>query len=51
MFCLLLGAPLLEILRAGEWSSPAFLQYLDLEKLDTDLVTQAHVEESDEELG
>ena len=41
------GAPLWEILAAGEWSSPAFLQYLDLHRLDTELVVQAHAAESD----
>ena len=28
------GAPLYEILAAGEWSSPAFLQYLDVKRLE-----------------
>ena len=28
------GAPLYEILAAGEWSSPAFLQYLDCWRLE-----------------
>ena len=41
------GAPLWEILDAGEWSSPAFLKYLDLHRLDAELVVQAHVDESD----
>ena len=41
------GAPLWEILAAGEWSSPAFLKYVDLHGLDTDLVVQAHACESD----
>ena len=41
------GAPLWEILEAGEWSSPAFLKYLDLHRLDAELVVQAHVGESD----
>ena len=41
------GAPLWQILEAGEWSSPAFLKYLDLHKLDTELVVQAHCNESD----
>ena len=41
------GAPLHEILRAGEWSSPAFLSYLNLHKLETDMVVQAHLDESD----
>ena len=43
------GAPLWEILQAGEWSSPAFLKYLDLHCLDRDLVVQAHAGESDSE--
>ena len=43
------GAPLHEILNAGEWSSPAFLKYLDLHKLETDLVVQSVLEESDAE--
>ena len=42
------GAPLWQILDAGEWSSPAFLKYLDLHRLDTELVVQAHINESDE---
>ena len=41
------GAPLWEILEAGEWSSPAFLKYLDLHRLDAELVVQAHAGESD----
>ena len=41
------GAPLSEILEAGEWSSPAFLKYLDLLRLNTELVVQAHAVESD----
>ena len=41
------GAPLWEILEAGEWSSPAFLKYLDLHRLDTELVVQAHANDSD----
>ena len=41
------GAPLWEILEAGEWTSPAFLKYLDLHRLDTELVVQAHAGESD----
>ena len=41
------GAPLWEILEAGEWTSPAFLKYLDLHRLDAELVVQAHVGESD----
>ena len=41
------GATLAEILLAGEWSSPAFLQYLDMCRLERDAVLQAHVDESD----
>ena len=41
------GAPLWQILAAGEWKSPAFLVYLDMQGLDKDLVIQAHVDESD----
>ena len=41
------GATLAEILLAGEWSSPAFLQYLDMYQLERDAVLQAHVDESD----
>ena len=48
----MLGAPLYEILKAGEWRSPAFLEYLDLEQLERDLVVQAHLDdESEDEEG
>ena len=40
-------ASLFEILEAGEWTSPAFLKYLDLHRLERDLVIQSHVDESD----
>ena len=46
----LAGAPLWSILQAGEWRSPAFMSYLDLHTLETELVIQAHCDESDEEL-
>ena len=36
-----------KILEAGEWRSPAFMAYLDLETLDRELVIQAHADESD----
>ncbi len=50
MCVLLQGKPLYEILAAGEWRSPAFLSYMDLHKLDADLVLQSHVdEESDDD--
>lgn len=44
------GAPLYEILAAGEWKSPAFLAYLDIERLERDVVVQAHVDESDDDV-
>ena len=39
------GAPLYIILQAGEWRSPAFLSYLDVQKLEHDAVLQSHAEE------
>ena len=47
--CGLSGASLYEILAAGEWRSPAFMDYLDWARLEADTVLQAHVDESDEE--
>ena len=43
------GAPLYEILAAGEWRSPAFFAYIDYWRLETHVVVQAHVDESDDE--
>ena len=43
------GAPLWQILAAGEWKSPAFLLYLDMHALERDAVVQAHLDESDRE--
>lgn len=43
------GANLYEILSAGEWSSPAYLKYLDLHELEAGAVLQAHVDESSSE--
>ena len=40
------GAGLAEILRAGEWRSPAFLTYLDLHSLEKEVVVEAHLGES-----
>ena len=40
------GASLWVILSAGQWSSPAFLQYLDTATLEADAVLQAHLDES-----
>ena len=43
------GSTLAEILRAGEWRSPAFLSYLDLDELEAGAVVEAHVDESSSE--
>ena len=40
------GATLGEILRAGDWKSPAFLQYLDQEQLEVDRIVEAHLVDS-----
>jgi len=48
----LVGAPLWKILAAGEWRSPAFLDYLDVHKMEVDLVLQGHLdEESESDVG
>ena len=39
------GAPLRTILEAGEWRSPAFLKYLDIDQLESGMVVQAHLDE------
>ena len=43
------GAPLAEILAAGEWRSPAFMKYLNMRQLKEGLVVQAHLEEPEPE--
>ena len=43
------GASLLEILKAGEWRSPAFLKYLNIESLERHPDVQAHGDESSED--
>ena len=45
------GGPLWQILEAGDWSSPEFLNYLDSHQLDAELVVQAHCGESDSDDG
>ena len=46
------GTSLVVILEAGQWRSPAFLSYLDLHKLESDVVLEAHLDDSsDEEAG
>ena len=42
----LTGASLAVILQAGEWRSPAFLTYLDINRLEGDVVIAAHCDES-----
>ena len=41
----LAGAPLCKILAAGEWRSPAFLQYLDVHRMEVELVMQGCLDE------
>ena len=44
------GAPLITILKAGEWRSPAFLLYLDSKEVEADAVLAAQLDsESDED--
>lgn len=40
------GSSAAEILRAGEWRSCAFLQYLDVDSLECQAVVEAHLAES-----
>ena len=41
------GSSLAVILRAGEWKTPAFMCYLDMQSLEKEAVVQAHQVESD----
>jgi hypothetical protein len=43
------GATLYEILAAGEWKSPAFLDYMSLMELEMGAVIEAHQAESSSE--
>ena len=43
------GASLMEILEAGEWSSPRFMKYMDMNRLDRDIVISAHMTKSSDE--
>ena len=43
------GANLFEILRAGEWRSPAFLSYLDVNELESAAVVEAHLDEESDD--
>ncbi len=43
------GASLVEILRAGEWRSAAFAEYLDEDKVEASAVLDAHYCASDDE--
>ena len=47
----LTGSPLWKTLEAGEWRSPAFLNYLDMCHLDEELVLRSHMDESEAEEG
>ena len=38
------GATLYQILKAGEWSSPAFLKYMDMVELEMGATMEAHGE-------
>ena len=41
------GASLYELLSAGEWSSPAYMSYLNMQELEAAVVLEAHVEDLD----
>ena len=43
------GSKLCEILAAGEWASPKFTAYLELNKLEAAGVVEAHLDESEDE--
>ena len=43
------GGRLCEILQAGQWKSPAFTKYLDLEAVEMQAVVEAHMAESEDE--
>ena len=42
------GAPLWKILAAGEWRSPAFLDYLDVHRMEVEMVLQGCLDEESE---
>ena len=46
---LLNGATLAEILRAGDWRSPSFLFYLNVQQLEMERTVEAHLEDSSDE--
>ena len=41
------GSNLRDILQAGEWRSPAFLAYLDIDELSSGAVLEAHLADED----
>lgn len=43
------GGRLCEILQAGQWKSPAFTKYLDLEAVEMQAAVEAHMAESEDE--
>ena len=45
------GSTVAEILRAGQWRSAAFLNYVDLDELERGAVMEAHMDESSSDDG
>ena len=48
LMCVLLrraGAPLWKVFAAGEWRSPAFLSYLDVHRMEIEMVMQGCLDE------
>jgi hypothetical protein len=43
------GGTLCEILKAGQWASPAFTSYLDMETVERAGALEAHLDESEDE--
>ncbi len=43
------GARIGEILAAGQWRSPRFLEYLDKQELEDEAVLEAHLEEESDD--
>ena len=43
------GATVQEILAAGQWRSPSFLEYLDVASFEMHAVMEAHIEEEHDE--
>ena len=43
------GVPLAKLSELGQWKMLAFLSYMELERLECDMVVQAHLDESSDE--